>query len=338
MFNLFKTKSLGVEISPRQIKIAFLEKQKNKIFLRKTEKKFFENDNLDEKFTYLKEKIPQITKKKSFSGEIITAPPLEKTFLVYLTNLTDLPPQKTPEEDEYLKKKIQEYIPLPLNEIYWQRQRINSQNLLLAAAEKNVVDLYLEKFRNIGFPLTHLDLKAFALTRALLSWQETEKEDYLILNIEEDCSSFTLGNNQKIKINLSLPVTSETICQTIKEKLSLTKGQTLKAERICGLNAQKGKGAVRKILEPLFNKIIQEIENALLFCQENLAEVKIKGIIISGEGAYLKDLDKFLEKKLKIKTTLASPQLHLASSSNNLVEYSAAIGLALKPLTPKKYD
>ena len=100
------------------------------------------------------------------------------------------------------------------------------------------------------------------------------------------------------------PFKQKTIDHTIKDKLNLSKKQINKAKKILGLNDKKGHGALKKILEPRVDDIVEKINQVKTYHKDYFPDKKpIDKIILCGQCARLKDLDNFLTHKTKHQTS-----------------------------------
>ncbi len=118
--------------------------------------------------------------------------------------------------------------------------------------------------------------------------------------------------------------------------LKIDRKQAIKAKNMCGLDEKKAKGAVKKILEPFVLDIIRKIKNIENYYLAYYGNKKINNLILCGEDANLKNLDKVITENTKIKTEIIMPTINLISDKNDnyfnnpdIASYTASIGLAL---------
>jgi Tfp pilus assembly PilM family ATPase len=95
---------------------------------------------------------------------------------------------------------------------------------------------------------------------------------------------------------------------------------------------------IYKIMKPLVENLVVEIEKSMRFYEESInAREKIKRIIFAGGGALLKDLVKYVAERISVEVELGNPLALIDQKEScpenlqrSLAPYATAIGLAVR--------
>ena len=301
--------------------------------------------DIDNLTKYIIKLTQTIKGNKKINGNIVTSPSDRKTFTL-LINLKEKIKKNNEGKEESIQKiileEIKKYIPFSIEDIYFDWQYIDSKynsgenEILLSAIPKTIINDYIKAFKISGLFLNSIDIKTIAVVRALIPIKSNDIK--IIINIGEFHSSIILGNNNIIEFVVNTPFTSNMTNKIIMDKLKLSKSQTEKAKKVCGVNDEKCHNALKKALNPNINKLINDIKKILLLHKENSKnQALIKEIILCGKGANLKGLDKLVKQKLNIETTIGNPLINIEKTNNLLnqekaLEFTTAIGMALREI------
>ncbi|MEI7497867.1 MAG: type IV pilus assembly protein PilM [Candidatus Falkowbacteria bacterium] len=322
MFRFSQTSyPVGIDISDTSIKLFQLTKVGDKIKTQAINKIDLAPGIVDEadivKIDELVKAIKQLIATPKYgtitSREVVACLPENKTF----TKLIEL--EQTPNDlTEMVKIEMEKHIPLPIEEIYYDWQIISTQNtkqsILLGAAPRTIVDAYTNLFDSCGLSLSALELESTAICRALIP--EPKKGDktnqqntrYAILDIGAKRASLIFFAGQTVLFSVSLPFSSDEVTHKIAENLNISPEQAEKAKIICGLDETKAHGIVKEILAEAIIALIQKIKDTIAFYQSHFPKTgSIQQIYLCGGGSNIENLDKILEEKLGIKTSIATP-------------------------------
>ncbi|MEA2088899.1 MAG: type IV pilus assembly protein PilM [Patescibacteria group bacterium] len=351
MFNIFSNSSTGIEISDSFIKLISLKKKLKTIYLEGYNKIILppnivvdgEIKDVDSLIKYIIKSVKTIKGNKKIKGNIVTSSSNRKTFTVLIKMKQKISKNKDDDQkstQEAILEEIKKEIPFLIEDIYfdWQYACTKNSNeqkkILLSAAPKTIIDDYINAFKTSELFLNAIDIKAAAIIRSLIPIKN--KQIKIIIYIGEFHSTIILGNNNIIEFVVNTPLTSDAINKTIADKLNLSKSQTEKAKKICGVNDKKCHGALKKALDPLINKLTNDVKNILLSRKDDSEnQFPIEKIILCGKGANLKNLDELVEKKLNIKTIVGNPLINIKKTNNLLnqekaLEFATTIGMALR--------
>ncbi|MEW6606993.1 MAG: pilus assembly protein PilM [bacterium] len=135
-----------------------------------------------------------------------------------LVNIIELPPIKKDLISQALKYEVEEHIPYPIEEVYYDYQIIGQfekkTNILLVAVRKEVVDPYLQLLSQIELKPLFVDVDSFSIINLCLELfsNEFKHNTTLLISSETDCSEISLLKNEKLEFTKSLPfLTDDTV-------------------------------------------------------------------------------------------------------------------------------
>ncbi|MCK4744503.1 pilus assembly protein PilM [Candidatus Parcubacteria bacterium] len=347
MLNFFSRYSIGIDIIDSAIKGVCLKKSGKVINLEDYQEVFLspgiiiggEIKNQEKFIKQLSTLFKKIHNTRKRNGIIISSIPESKTF-IKLIKAIDIGLLKSQKSDKFFQipesilEEIKQNIPFEADDLYVDWQIVGGDKVLIGAAQKAIVDSYTDSFNQAGISLSCLDIKPAAVLRSVIDIKKNDLSSKIILNIGSAYSTVILGNNKMIEFTATFSFSDKIISQTISDNLKISDAQTQKAKKVCGFSGKKCKGAVKKVLQPCLEEVINYIEKAVSFHRENIAnKMPINKIILCGENAIMPELDKLIDKKLKIKTIIADPLAnisHTSDSRKKFLPYAAAIGMALR--------
>lgn len=346
MLNILATSSIGIDVTDEKLRLVSLSRKGKNIILEdfneislpegiiadgeiKDKKRFSEN---------LSGLISGSANGKKINFQIISSIPEKDTFTILIDGGREIRNEKKDNDGknipEIILSEIKDQVPVPIEEIYLDWQVTGKNKILISASPKNVVDNYTDSFKCCGHLLSAIDIKAAAIIRAVISAKNSENK--LIVHIGESSSTIILGGNDSIEFTMNIPFGDKLANNLIEEKLKLSKAQVQKAKKTCGLSDKKCHGALKKVLEPHIKEVTDSIKNVILYHKENFAGDKpIDKIILCGEGANLKDMEKIVSQNLKVESVIANPLINIINNNNSFdsrkaLKFTAAIGMALR--------
>jgi len=302
--------AFGLDISDFSIKIAQLDKRGVKILTRTSIPKGVIKEGEIKKGDELVEILKKTVKDIKTSYAVCSLPE-QHAFVKVL----DFPKMKASEMKEAIKWETEANIPLSLDEVYLDSQILSSNNVLVNAAPKTLVDKYLEVLRKADIEPVVFEIESVATARSLI---KKEIKPVLIIDLGFSRTSFIIFKDH-IRFTNSISVSNQGMINDISKKLKISfkEAQALKFEK--GLQ-----GDILKVLTPSLNELIEKIDD----CADFYKEEKISKIILCGGGAYLNGLPEYFTTKSKIPTELGKPWIKV--NKKDILAYSTVLGLALR--------
>ncbi|HCC22055.1 hypothetical protein A2480_01145 [Candidatus Uhrbacteria bacterium RIFOXYC2_FULL_47_19] len=290
---------------------------------------------------------------------VVACLPETKTFIkVIETN-----PNETREQMmSAVLKEIEDNIPLPKEEIYFDWQTTNDKlqpattpkeiknpqekistitaeptKIILGAAPKQLVDDFTAMIDLAGLAPAVFEIEAMAISRAVLPITNEPETAVGLLDIGATRSSLIVYDRGAIQMSLSIPISGAEITETISQKLKVSLEDAEKLKRKCGLDANRCEDRIWKILQPQIDDMTEKIKNALRFYKIGFPHGRdIEHLLVAGGGANFREIDSVLSRKLTIKVERANPFINIQLPVpkrfpiETALTYTTAIGLAIR--------
>lgn len=313
--NFLSLDPVGVDISLRSIRAIRLKHSKyglipdvyEEILLKEKCELLEKNEDL-ENCDDLRIAIQDLKKKMNLKYVTISLPEL-KTYIFSTT----LPLEAGATIDDALIVKLQENVPLDLNEIVYDYviSKINKNKstfeVVVTVLPKNIIEVYTKLFKEEGLIPISFESESQSVARAVVA--EGDKTPYVVVNFGHAKISLAIVEQGVVQYTSSLPYSTELI---IKD-FSSPEAQTLKS-------------TLNKLLIYWFTN------------KHNLdSEEKITNLIMTGSFAASPGLAIFLEQHLNVSVGVANvwkncfdineyvPSMNMETA----LQYNTAIGLAL---------
>lgn len=327
---------LGLDISDLSLRIIQLKRKYKKISLSSFNEirleegiikdgKIIDQDRVVESLNILLKK-PQ--GEKINTNMVVACLPEQKSFIKLIQFSTS-----SQNIDQALEKEIVKHFPYSIDEIYYDKQIIDIQNnqrysVLVSACPKKIVDSYLSVLEKAELDPTALEVESQTLARSLISEKSSLSDVFLIIDIGLNRSTFTIANKSIIYSSFSSDkINGNSLTAAIVEELGISIKKAEEIKKSTGFKLRE----IKKSKDIFMNMIFEVINTNLDYFQENYSYLSIKKIILSGGGAYVKELPKLIENQIKIKTKLGNHWINIPDLpvKDNL-SYSTVIGLALR--------
>jgi len=354
--------AFGLDISASSVKIVKLKKEKKRFGLASFgEQKIKEGivgdgqiKDEDKLAAAVKETLNKVKGEKIRTKYVICSLPEEKSFL----QVIQMP--KLQEKD--LKKAVQyeaeNYIPLPLEEVYIDSQiippicnHLDHSDVLLVAFPKKVVDSYVSFLKKAGLQPRALELESLAIARALIK-KEVIPYSLLIIDIGSVRTGFIIYSGYSLRFTTSISISYFDFVEATKEEFKTNTAKAEKLQTKRGLVSKNPEGKkVFKSLVPVLADFVKQIKKYLDYyyshsSHEHLPpeEKGIRKILLCGKGAQIKGLADFLSEQLGISVELGNPWVNILPSlhqkpplsQGESLKYTTALGLALRGIREKE--
>lgn len=333
----------GLDIGDLSLKIVLLKKRGKRIKLKTYREKTVPDDYFlkgeIKKENELAKFIRDFVKETKISSPYVVAIlPETKTFI----KMIEITCPKKGDILEEIKKEIELYVPLKIDDVYFDWQEISRKRdrvkILVGLSPKNIVDSYLKVLKMAGLKPVVLEIESLAILRALISKTEGLTKPIIILDLGATRSSLIIVDEGVIQLTISQPFAGITLTKDIASALEI---DFKKAEEIKkNYNEEKNQNPlVGKIIFSFLSNLEKVLRDHINFYKES-SRKKIEEIILCGGGANLFQLPTFLEKKLKIKVKKGNPWINITDekipfSEDISLTYTTAVGLALRGLDEK---
>lgn len=365
-FLTLKPETFGLDITDSSLKIIKLKKKKKFLTLASFSKLSFDSGLIergeikDEKalIEAIKTVLTLVKGEKLKTKYSVVSLPEEKTF----SQIIQLPRMKEEELKEAVYFEAENYIPLPLNEVYLDYQivpplydHLDHLDVLIIALPKKIVDSYLLSCQKAGLKPLVLESESQAISRAVIK-NNLSPQPLLVIDLGKKKTSLIIFSGHSLRFTSSLPISSQKFTEAISKalKVKLRKAEQLKIKY--GLIKAKPEG--KKIFEaliPVLTDLIEQMKKYLIYYQTHTGHEHlppngrgIKKVLLVGGGANLKGLTDFLAGELKLPVELGNPWINIfplssrgrpklskerpALSYQESLAYTTAFGLALRTI------
>lgn len=258
--------------------------------------------------------------------------------------------------------EAENYIPLPLGEVYLDYQIISLQNrqldhldVLIVAFPKKIIDSCLECLKKADIKPLALEVESLAISRALIR-EEKISQPILLVDFGANRTIFIIFAASSVMFTFSIPISSQSFTEAISRtmEIDLAEAERLKIKYGLGAKSIKTGNEIFQALIPSLSDLTEQIKKYLDYYQAHdfhdhlpLKNKKIEKILICGSGAKLKGLIDFLSSQLKVPVQIGNPWTNILSSSFQPKEqsliyekeqslgYATALGLALRGIKGK---
>lgn len=206
--------------------------------------------------------------------------------------------------------------------------------ILLTAAPKNLVSIYVEIFKELGLNLFSLEVESFAMTRSLIS---NEKTCAMIVDIGSVTTDVCVTENSLPILNRSIEVGGNVMTESIAKSLNISFDRAEQFKQDFGLTmSNKEVNNIPKAIEETLSPMVNEIKYVFDLYKRQ-ANGKIDSVILSGGSAYLPSLVDYLSKVLNTDVYIGDAW-HKVMYPKELKpvldevgpRFSVAVGLALR--------
>lgn len=233
------------------------------------------------------------------------------------TKILELPKLKKNELDEAVNHQVEQYVPVPFDQLYVDYEITNrsfkdeesgeiKQEIVMVAAKRNIVDSYLKLFEVLGLEIELIETTTSAIMRAVRFSQDNNNPVVVIDFGSETCDLTVYDEN--IRVTSTVEVGGESVTQALVKGLGVTttEANTIKAKY--GLGPSKHQQAINKALEPILKQVVQEIKKVIRYHDErSKGAQKINQIVTIGGGSNMPGLREYIAKQTSLETLAYDP-------------------------------
>jgi len=272
-------------------------------------------------------------------GDITTrrvalAIPTYRTF----TRAIKLPKLKASDIDEAVQLEAEQYIPLPLEELYLDYEIIRETNedteLFVVAVPKNIVDSYLDLANILGLETILIEPTLSSSARLFRLDKQSDVPTVIIDfgSLSSDISIFDKHN----LVTGTVQGGGVNFTNAIKERLSVTPSEAGLIKTRYGLGVSKKQTDIKAALQPTLDEIVKEIRRMIRYYEERYGTDRpITQVVTTGGGANMPGLSDYFTSALRLAVRRTDPWQfinfkHLQPPSEaDKPMYATVAGLAL---------
>ena len=232
----------------------------------------------------------------------IVALPERHTFI----KLISVPPTNSSSLRDQVLLEAGQHVPYQQDEMYFDWHSLNRTNslgqtqVIIGAAPKTLVDTYLSVLHNSGIEPVSLEIESLAIVRATFRPTE-QKATQILLDLGRSRSTLILLQDGIVQFTSTLRYAGRELNRYIAETLHITEYQAERAKEIFGLDPDRGKGILLKILAPHIDQLATKVREVESFFSEHFTDHRpLERIALTGSGALLRGIDRELSSRLKL--------------------------------------
>lgn len=279
------------------------------------------------------------------SRRVVTAFPESLIF----TRVIQIPQLNDKELSNAIQWEAEQYIPMPLSDvkISWMKlgkgggKQGEKMKILLVAAPNSLVKRYLNVLRSAGLEPIAFETETVAVVRSLTRGVYGDGPTTLLMSIGASTTDITIIDQGIIQFTRSIGTGGTALARAISQELGFDMSQAEEYKRAYGLMEDQLEGKIMKVIKPVFDVIVNEVERAVLSFQTHNPSQPVKRVVLTGGSAQLPGMVVYLADSLGIEVQIGNPwetvqieerQREELNRIENQVSYAVAVGLGMKIL------
>jgi type IV pilus assembly protein PilM len=240
------------------------------------------------------------------TNRTVVAIPSYRTF----TRLISLPPMSGKELKEAVELEAEQYIPMPLEELYLDYNVVSrdkeKMDLFAVAVPKKIVDSHLQLMRLLGLETVGVESTIGAAGQLFLEDKQSDIPAVIIDfgSLSADITIF----DQNLLVSGTVTGGGEVFTRRIQEALKVTHAEAHVIKTKYGLSHGKKQKEITTALEPVLSQLAQEIRRMIRYYEDRYgSERKINQVITLGGGANMPGLSEYMTSSLRLAVRTCDP-------------------------------
>jgi type IV pilus assembly protein PilM len=236
----------------------------------------------------------------------VVAIPAYRTF----SRLISLPPMTGKELKEAVELEAEQYIPMPLDELYLDYNIIHRDaekiDLFAIAVPKKIVDSHIQLMKVMGLEAVGVGTTIDAAGQLFLQDSQSDSPAVLIDfgSLSADISIF----DKNLLVSGTVSGGGEVFTNRIRDTLGVSQSEAHIIKTKYGLGASKKQKEILTALDPVLSQLAQEIRRMIRYYEERYgAERKITQVVTLGGGANMPGLSDWLTSTLRLAVRTCDP-------------------------------
>lgn len=261
------------------------------------------------------------------------------------TKIIDMPALSEKELSAALKYEMEQYIPLPLDQVKtdWQilanpsTQQQKTLSVLLVAAPIQLVQKYEQVLDMVGLLPSAIETEMISVHRALFPLTSSGAPS-MVVHMGASTTNIAVVKNGETVMVFTVDKGGIAITRAISLDLGIDINQADSYKKAYGLNKEAFEGKIGKSLFPILESITGDIKKTMLLYKEKHQEEQINQIILSGGSAQLPGIDMYFTNQLNVQVVPGNCfQIYdikniPAEIAQEALSFNVVAGLALKDL------
>lgn len=266
--------------------------------------------------------------------------PVSRVFIRTL----QLPAMSAKDVEQAIHLEIEQYVPVPINDLYIDYQVIKTTQgkepgieIQAIAAPRAIVDSYIKLFDILGIFVETIEVSLNSILRAMA---EPTGATMLLIDFGSESADLVI-NEETIKLSATIPIGGITLTKALVDSLGVTPDQADEIKQKFGIAVSGLQGNILKALQPSLDTLVSEIKKAIKYHKDrSQSQGEIRQIILSGGSSLMPGMMEYLSKGLGLQIVVGNPWRKLdlkklaSPGKGQQAMYATAIGLALLGVEP----
>lgn len=275
--------------------------------------------------------------------EVVVSIPETQSFVRVL----DMPQLKESEMDEAVQWAIRHHIPFDLDRVYLDWQIVGPtadgarQQVLVAAAQRDVIDPLLQALDEVGLQTVALELEAQAIVRSILPQPATDVQGIIIIDLGATSTNIIFFDRGVMRFSTSIQRGGDNLTQRLAQELKLQPSIAAEKKALVGINDAEQDQAVADTLRSEAADLIGQIKKSTdEIAAQFQNQAPLRALLLCGGASNLPGLvEAFAAAYQGLPVELGNPLINMAAIDGNgvppmsladAVHFTTAIGLALR--------
>lgn len=277
------------------------------------------------------------------------AAPGQSVIIRLLPVPTGIPPE---ELADVVRQEALHHVPFPLEEanLDWSLlpasertdvDGVQRVDVILAAIQKHIVDSFWHVSDIVGIPLNTISVSSLSTIRALAfaGYGVQDEKLTMSVSIRHDGTDINFLKSGTPLFSRSVVLGLDTLTESIGRSLDITvmeaRGLTPHIPLLQTTSNDAALTQAAQIARTVLGDISDEIIRSIDFYRSQVGEVEINEMYVSGPGSIVPQVDRFLQTRLNIPSTIIDPFQNLVNSElipmNQRAVYALPLGLLVEP-------
>jgi len=267
--------------------------------------------------------------------------PSSKTF----TTIIDIPKISEQELKATMKYQVDQYIPMAIDEakVDWallgdSLRSPGQYEVLLTSTSNAYAEERLEFIEGLGFNVIAEEPDTIAMVRSLVPSDAQDAQ--LILDMGEMSTDLAITYGGVPRLVRTVPTGIHSLVRAAVQNLNVEENQARQFIVKFGLAPDRLDGQVVRAIDSVLDNFASELTKSMKFFQTRYPNLAIGQILLSGFGAVIPQMDKYIATKTNTQTALANPWQRVNVSQADqqqlapiAAEFATVVGLAQRSNT-----
>lgn len=216
--------------------------------------------------------------------------------------------------DEQIRWEAEQYIPFDISEINLEyhilgssKDSIDTMDILLVAAKKDLIFNYLESIESVGLTCSILDVSSFALANAFMHNYPTDTtQTTALFDIGSGVTNFVVIENNEVVFARDIPAGGLNYTNDIQRAMNITidEAEILKLDYSFNRPTPE---ELKNIIQLSHESFCEELNRGIEFFTQTSSQSKIQKIFLTGGGSQVLGLKEYLGQVTQLPVEIFNP-------------------------------